>query len=153
MRYLILLALGLAPLPLLADEWQRCAQLAEATPRLACYDALAARLRQAAPAASSAPKAPAPAPSAAQKIEAFGAPAVAQRDQLESIESRIDGVVRGWEPGTVFTLANGQRWAVADGSSVALYLRDPLVRIRRGAMGTFRIEFEGSNQTARVQRR
>jgi hypothetical protein len=31
-------------------------------------------------------------------------------------------------------------------------LRNPKVTVRRAALGTFRIEFEGSNQTARVKR-
>lgn len=152
MRPLILIAWCSIALPAAADELQRCAQLPDAAPRLACYDALAARLRQAAPAPASALAVPAAAPTAAQKVEAFGAPVVAERDQLEAIESRIGGLVDGWEPGTVFTLANGQRWMIADGSRGVMDLRDPVVRIRRGALGTFRIEFEGSKQTARVKR-
>jgi hypothetical protein len=153
MRYLISLGLLLSSLPGWADELQRCAQIAEATPRLACYDALAQRLRGAPTPAAAPVLAPATAaPTAAQKLEAFGAPVVAQKDQLDAIESQIEGLVDGWEAGTLFTLANGQRWMIADGSRAALNLRNPKVTIRRGALGTFRIEFEGSNQTARVKR-
>lgn len=153
MLRLITLGLLLVPALAQADELQRCAQIADALPRLACYDALAARLRAAPPVTSpvAAPVPPA-APTAAQKLEAFGAPVVAEKDQLDAIESQIEGLVDGWEAGTLFTLANGQRWMIADGSRAALHLRNPKVRIRRGALGTFRIEFEGSNQTARVKR-
>lgn len=153
MRYLISLSLLLCPLTGWADELQRCAQIADAAPRLACYDALALRLRSAAATAAAPAESPAAAaPTAAQKLEAFGAPVVAQKDQLDAIESQIEGLVDGWEAGTLFTLANGQRWMIADGSRAAMNLRNPKVRIRRGALGTFRIEFEGSNQTARVKR-
>ncbi len=134
-------------------EVARCAQLAEAAPRLACFDALAERLRKmpAAPASTAAVVVP-PAPSLAQRVDAFGVQPVAPKDELEAIESRVDGLVEGWGPGTVFQLANGQRWMVADGSSVALYLKSPKVKVRRGAFGTFRLEFEGSNESARVKR-
>lgn len=153
------LLLQLLPAWAQTDEMQRCAQLPEAGPRLACYDALAARLRAAPPiapatvpiAAPVAVAATAP-PTAAQKVDAFGAPVVAEKDQLDAIESRIEGLVDGWEAGTLFTLANGQRWMVADGSRAAMNLRSPRVWIRRGALGSFRIEFEGSKQTARVKR-
>jgi hypothetical protein len=165
---LTLLAMLLSPMLALAQsadaELQRCARLPEAASRLACYDALAASQRtaaqplQAAPAVQAAPApiavsaAPVAPPTAAQKQEAFGAPVVAAKDQLDAIESRIEGLVDGWEAGTLFTLANGQRWMIADGSRAAMNLRNPKVTIRRGALGTFRIEFEGSNQTARVKR-
>ena len=128
---------------------QRCAQLPEAVPRLACYDALAARLRDAPPPTAAAAAAP---PTAAQKIEAFGAPLVAQKDQLDAIESSLEGLVDGWEANTVFTLANGQRWKVTDGTRGVMNLRNPRVWVRRGALGSFRIEFEGSKQTAFVKR-
>lgn len=152
MKKLIVLASLLAPLLARADDLQQCAQIADGTARLACYDALAAK-RRAAPAAVAPPVvAAAPAPTAAQKVEAFGAPVVAEKDQLDAIESRIDGIVDGWEAGTLFTLANGQRWMIADGSRAAMNLRNPKVWIRRGALGSFRIEFEGSKQSARVKR-
>lgn len=143
-------------LPAAADELQRCAPIPEATARLACFDALAARLRAAPPAAVAAPVAAAPAvptaPSMAQRVDAFGVQPVAPKDELQAVESQIEGLVDGWEAGTVFTLANGQRWMISDGSRAAMNLRNPKVVIRRGALGSFRIEFEGSKQSARVKR-
>lgn len=160
-----LFALLLSPTLALSEpveaELYRCARLPEASARLSCYDALAAALQskrqaprpaQALPETERSGSASAASPTEAQKIEAFGAPMVAAKDQLSAIESHIEGRVDGWQAGTVFQLGNGQRWMVADGSRATLELRNPKVVIRRAAMGTFRIEFEGSNQTARVKR-
>ncbi len=132
----------LAPLSAQAGDadWLRCAELRESAPRLACYDAQAARLRQA------------PAAAAAERVAAFGAPQRVPAQEIDAVQSRILGLFEGWDPGQVLLLENGQRWRIADGSSATLRLRDPKVTVRRAALGTFRIEFEGSNQTARVKR-
>ncbi|MBP8146049.1 MAG: hypothetical protein KAY56_11975 [Inhella sp.] len=139
----------LAPLSAQAGDadWLRCAELRESAPRLACYDALAARLRQAPAAAASAASA-----AAAERVAAFGAPQRVPAQEIDAVQSRILGLFEGWDPGQVLLLENGQRWRIADGSSATLRLRDPKVTVRRAALGTFRIEFEGSNQTARVKR-
>jgi len=139
----------LAPLGAQAGDadWLRCAELRESAPRLACYDAQAARLRQALAAAASAASA-----AAAERVAAFGAPQRVPAQEIDAVQSRILGLFEGWDPGQVLLLENGQRWRIADGSSATLRLRDPKVTVRRAALGTFRIEFEGSNQTARVKR-
>ena len=139
----------LAPLGAQAGDadWLRCAELRESAPRLACYDAQAARLRQAPAAAASAASA-----AAAEQVAAFGAPQRVPAQEIDAVQSRILGLFEGWDPGQVLLLENGQRWRIADGSSATLRLRDPKVTVRRAALGTFRIEFEGSNQTARVKR-
>jgi hypothetical protein len=139
----------LAPLGAQAGDadWLRCAELRESAPRLACYDAQAARLRQAPAAAASAASA-----AAAERVAAFGAPQRVPAQEIDAVQSRILGLFEGWDPGQVLLLENGQRWRIADGSSATLRLRDPKVTVRRAALGTFRIEFEGSNQTARVKR-
>ena len=143
----------LAPLGAQAGDadWLRCAELRESAPRLACYDAQAARLRQAPAAAVQATPAPA-AGAAAERVAAFGAPQRVPAQEIDAVESRILGVFEGWDPGQVILLENGQRWRSADGSSATLRLKDPKVTVRRAALGTFRIELEGSNQTARVKR-
>ena len=139
----------LAPLSAQAGDadWLRCAELRESAPRLACYDAQAARLRQAPAAAASAASA-----AAAERVAAFGAPQRVPAQEIDAVQSRILGLFEGWDPGQVLLLENGQRWRIADGASATLRLRDPKVTVRRAALGTFRIEFEGSNQTARVKR-
>ena len=80
----------LAPLSAQAGDadWLRCAELRESAPRLACYDALAARLRQAPAAAASAASA-----AAAERVAAFGAPQRVPAQEIDAVESRILGVV------------------------------------------------------------
>lgn len=161
MRTLIPLLVLVMACPATADDapWMRCADRADATERLACYDALAASRRgRPAPAAVGAPSAATPTaqatalaavPGAESAAARFGA---AERAEPDALHSQLTGNFEGWGPRSVFTLANGQRWAVADGSSAVLWLQSPKVTVRRAALGGYRIEFEGSNQTARVRR-
>lgn len=129
-------------------ELLRCAGIPVRDERLACFDALAAGLATARK-SGAAPAAPVQAKVQAQE---FGLEAQPRRDQLEAIESHIEGLFEGWEAGTVIRLANGQAWRVIDGSSAVLYLKSPKVRVRRAALGSFMLELEGSNSTARVRR-
>lgn len=141
--------LAQAPLAIAqAEALQKCRAERDAALRLACYDAIPATA--AAPAAA-AGNAPAPAKAAAPAAATnFGLPAANQGG--DAIDSRIAGVVEGWGPRTQFRLANGQVWQVEDGSSAALYLREPKVRVRRGFAGAYYLELEGSNRSPRVRR-
>jgi hypothetical protein len=129
-----------------------CRQVADAARRLACYDALPL----AAPAATPAP----PAAAAPAAVAAPAAPAAAQfgieeRSRPEppaAIESHIVGRFEGWEPRDRIKLANGQVWQIADDSRGVLYKNDPKVRVRRGALGAFYLELEGTNRSPRVIR-
>jgi len=124
-------------------ELQRCRAMPDKEQRVICYDALAARDAEARPAPTPAATAP--------RTDDFGLPS--QRPgQAEVVESQIMGLVEGWGPNSLIRLANGQVWQVKDDSSAVLYLQSPKVRVRRGVMGTFVLELEGSNHTARVQR-
>jgi hypothetical protein len=158
-----MLAAALPAQALTPADLQRCRALSEDRARLACYDALAAAQAAppTAPAASTAgpgasaaampPPAAAPAPAEAPAAEgAFGRPVVTSGPP--QIESRIEGRFEGWDRNTRFRLANGQVWQVTDGSSATLRLTDPVVRVRRAALGSFLMEFEGSNRTVRVRR-
>lgn len=67
----------------------------------------------------------------------------------ETIETQLIGKYRGFERGTVFTLANGQRWRVIEGS----YWSPPRdedkprkVKIVPGMLGAFFIEIEGGGR-------
>lgn len=67
----------------------------------------------------------------------------------ETIETQLVGKYRGFETGTVFTLANGQRWRVVEGS----YWSSPRdedkprkVKIVPGMLGSFFIEIEGGGR-------
>ena len=68
------------------------------------------------------------------------------------IESYIAGRFEGWEAKSNIKLANGQVWQIADDSRRYLTMNDPKVRIRRGALGAFYLEFEKSNISPRVRR-
>lgn len=139
----------LATLPALAQstDLQRCRALAESGARLACYDALADQAAKNPTPVGSATAAPAARPAA----DRFG---IVERpkDEPDAVRSRISGQFEGWNPGGLITLDNGQVWAIADGSSAVVYLKNPQVTIRRGALGSFVLELEGSNHSAKVKR-
>lgn len=124
-----------------------CRKLGDAGARLACYDAI--------PASADAPLAvrvvpakPAPTPE-----QSFGLENVRRPDTPRQIESTLTGDFEGWGPSTQFRLANGQVWKVVDGSSASLdRASKPKVRIVRNMFGTTFIEFEGTNNSAKVRR-
>lgn len=131
------------------DGWQRCRAVADAAARLACYDALVdAGTAAARPAAPVAAPAPAPAPAAAAAD--FGLSGTAR--SLQAVTSSLPGLFQGWGPNARLRLANGQVWQVVDGSSAALYLRDPAVTVRRAALGSYLMEIAGTNHAPRVRR-
>lgn len=161
-----------------AGDWQRCRAIVAAAERLACYDALvdarsapttpaaatapaaapappAAPVAAAAATPAAAPAAPAPAPAATTAAQAaaeadFGLPASSRGPR--EITSTLPGFFPGWEPRARLRLANGQVWQVIDGSSAVLYLRDPVVKVQRGALGSFFLEIAGTNVSPRVRR-
>jgi hypothetical protein len=139
--FALLLALASAAVSAQGTEMQRCRGMADDRARLACYDALAAGAGEAAAAAS-----------ATKSGATFGLDMQLRKSEPDAIESQLTGLVEGWGPRSLFKLANGQVWQVIDGSSAVLYLKDPKVKIRRGAMGTFVLEIDGTNETARVNR-
>lgn len=72
--------------------------------------------------------------------------------EYTSVDTQLPGDFRGWSPGTVFALANGQHWQVTDSST---YGTPPepgprKVRIVPGALGSFFLEIEGVRQKPRV---
>jgi hypothetical protein len=146
----------LAAVPALADDagLLRCRAIPESAARLACYDALV--VPASAPAASTfgLPAAPAPAqPVPAPKPEQFGMEFKTPDNLPEAIESTIPGVFDGWGPKENIRLANGQVWQVTDDSSgVVRTMKDGKVRVRRGVLGAFYLEIEGSNRSPRVKR-
>jgi len=161
MRALVLLLLvsGAA----LADDADllRCRSIKDPAARLSCYDALvvpASGAKAAAPAPTRGtpagqPAAPAPGQApAVQTPQQFGLEYKSQPAALESIESTIPGRFDGWGPNANIRLANGQVWQVIDDSSGVHWIENPKVRIRRGALGAFYLEIEGTNRSPRVRR-
>lgn len=150
-------ALAAAPLWALAADVDlaKCRAISDAAQRLACYDALA----PAAPSATTSTS-PGAAPAAApaqrqqqqQQQQQFGLEQRTPPDRPDAIESHIPGRFEGWKPNARIRLANGQVWQVVDGSSGAFWLTDPKVRVRRGMLGAFYLEIEGSNSSPKVRR-
>lgn len=62
------------------------------------------------------------------------------------------GTFSGWGPAEKIPLANGQVWQIADGSQTAYDLKNPAVRIVRGAFGSFFMEIEGVSHSPKVRR-
>lgn len=137
------------------DSLQACRTKDDPQMRLACYDEIRlapAQARPATPQGMAPPPIPVtPAPGNA--VGNFGFEAkTALQNQLQSIDSTIEGHFSGWGPKSRIRLANGQVWQVTDDSNAFMSLDNPRVQITRGAMGAFYIEFERSNRTARVRR-
>lgn len=72
--------------------------------------------------------------------------------ELPAVESHIPGTFYGWSQGSQIRLANGQVWQVVDEGGRRMQLQDPKVRVRRGMMGAFYLEFQAHNHAPRVRR-
>lgn len=145
------------------DALSRCRSVQDDRVRLKCYDAIvlpvsasasAVAAKQPPPgdggvATTAAPVGPAAATAAAAD---FGLERQAAEAAAAEVRSTIPGLLKGWDAQTRFRLANGQLWAVADGSRAAYRLTDPPVRITRAMLGGFRMEIEGVPQLLRVRR-
>jgi hypothetical protein len=69
----------------------------------------------------------------------------------EPIVSRLQGTLSGWEPGTEFELANGQRWKVLKGHfTLRTPLDSPEVKIDPGAAGLWFFRIDDDSPGARV---
>lgn len=132
-------ALLLASAPLLsvaADaDWLRCKEQQDDAQRLVCYDRVAASMS---PEASRA---------------RFGLPASAPSPEPEVVDATLADAIDGWQAGSRIRLENGQVWQIVDDSSGFLRSGTRNVRIRRGALGAYYMEFEGSNRSPKVRRR
>lgn len=134
----------------LADDAaiRACRTVTETAARLNCYDKIEL----------AATPAVRPAPPAATPQQSFGLPPApmavqAQAQAITSIDSTIVGNFDGWGPSTVFTLANGQKWKVVDGSEAVLpRTSNQKVTISRNFIGTMFLKVEGTNNSPKVRR-
>ncbi|MCY4746036.1 hypothetical protein NYO99_13705 [Pelomonas sp. UHG3] len=125
-------------------ELQRCRGLAEGSARLACYDTLAdSRASRTRPmvAAEAMP---------ARQAERFGLPA--RETTAQEVHSSVGTEFAGWGPNQAVTLANGQVWQIADGSSASLPKGARKVVVRRSLFGSYRLEIDGLNTAPQVRR-
>lgn len=69
------------------------------------------------------------------------------------IKSRLVGAITAWEPGTEFTLANGQHWKVLKGHvTLRKPLQDPEVEVFPGIAGRWFLRVEEDMPAPRVYR-
>lgn len=138
----LVLALGLSTAAARDDDLARCAVIADAQARLACFDALNASHE------------PEPTPDAADRFGAESLPQ--QREQKAAstrIESRLVGRFTGWDRNTEFVLENGQVWRCTDCIGVHHSgIESPAVTIRRSFTGVYWLKVEGLNRQAKVRR-
>jgi hypothetical protein len=85
-------------------------------------------------------------------VESFGMEGRTVAAELPAVDSHIPGTFLGWSQHSQIRLANGQVWQVVDEGSRRMQLKDPKVRVRRGLMGAFYLEFEAHNHSPRVRR-
>ncbi len=126
----------------------RCRGLTDAAARLACYDALPLP----SVAVKSAPASVAVSPIAPQTPAQFGLESKAYKTELDSVQSRIVGRFEGWNAGSRIKLENGQVWQISDDTSRFLDLNNPKIVVRRGVLGAFYLEIEGTNHSPKVRR-
>lgn len=70
----------------------------------------------------------------------------------DRVVSAYQGIFGGWGPAEKIPLANGQVWQIADDSQTAYDIKDPVIRIVRGAFGSFFMEIEGVSHSPKVRR-
>ena len=131
---------------------QQCRALPDPQARLLCYDAWVDGQAATVSASKSAAVPALAAATVAAPSAGFGLEQQTGKSEAQEIVSEIAGLFEGWGPKQVIKLANGQLWQIVDGSSAVLYLQNPKVKVRRGMLGSFVLEFEASNASARVRR-
>lgn len=115
---------------------QLCSSMGDGAQRLECYDAMARRQAD-----------------AASPSEDFGKPKPPPKE-ADSIRSRLVGQFRGWEPGSVFTLENGQVWKCT-GDDRAYYPDVPLnpeIVISKSYFGAYWMEIPAIGRKIKVKR-
>jgi len=72
--------------------------------------------------------------------------------EYATVESRISGEFRGWDPATIFTLEDGSRWRVLNGSSYSTPpMPPPKVKVVPANLGGFWMTIEGVHPRVRVE--
>jgi hypothetical protein len=174
MRILLFLSLAIfVASPACADvtrdaltEIAKCADIAEASERLKCFDA-------AVPRAKSALAAPAEKPAEKSLLEWFGfarpqksgtkpedfgkpAPEPGPGEEITEITATVLEFAKNPRGKSVFILDNGQVWRQLDADSTVV--RDPApgtkmkVTIETGALGSYNLTIEGRNTLIKVSR-
>ena len=93
-------------------------------------------------------------PEAAMRVEPRDAdPTRFAGMDAERIAGKVQGIVAGWEPGTIFKLDNGQQWQVLKGSmTLRKPLQDPPIVLVPGVAGRWFLQVDEDMPKARVFR-
>ncbi len=125
----------------LQEDLNTCAQIEHGAQRLSCYDGLSQRET--------------PNPAAPPKpAEEFGLQPAPKEAEAKNIQSHLSGPFRGWQPGTVFELRNGQVWQCTndDRGHYPGIPDNPEVTITRSYFGAYWMEVAGVNRKIKVKR-
>jgi len=95
---------------------------------------------------------PAPAAPAWTALPAKPVAKAEEPKQADTVETRIEGAFKGWAPGQMIHLANGQVWRVVDNSSEDTDLQNPKALLRKGLLGAVFLDIEGAYRAPRVKR-
>ena len=124
------------------EDIKLCAGISDVEQRLACYDALARR-------------SPQPSASAPGNAGKFGLPVPPENNnEAGSVRSRLSGEFRGWEPGALFTLENGQIWKCTsdDRAFYADVPANPEIIITQSYFGAYWMEIIAIGRKVKVKR-
>lgn len=136
-KYLAMVGIALSSLANAQElPLRKCRGITDAAARLACYDSI--------PAAS--------APDSDSAKNDFGLVSLDAEKRKEIIASSVGAEFDGWRSNGRILLENGQVWEVVDGSSGYVGPLNRKVIVRRAALGSFRMEFEGLNASPTVRR-
>jgi len=154
-------------LPDRTQDYLKCSLIADLSPRLACYDAVSASLRQAvqapaqvaptgqAPTTDAPAQATPPAESSAEDRSSFGAQHL-RRDQKPEEPDEIRVLVTSWRTSPlgkmVFTTEDGQVWRQSDSNRVFPRTEQFHATIKKGMMGSFFLKIDGIRRNIRVKR-
>lgn len=128
-----------------------CRRIAESAQRLACFDAAAARLDEAASSGAVVVVDREQVQQARREIFGFSVPSFdlfgggegrAAPPPIENVEAVIEAYTRGGDGRLVLTLENGQVWRQIDGETASAR-RGATVRIRRAALGSYLANIDG----------
>jgi hypothetical protein len=136
-----------------SEATSRCQLISDASARLACYDVALPPKREI-HSNEQVGQVAAPVTSAKKDLSSdqFGLPQKPKDGEAEAIESAVDAGFYGWGPNDRIRLQNGQVWVVVDGTTGTTTGDMRKVKVRRGALGSFFLDFEGLNKSPRVRR-
>jgi hypothetical protein len=157
--FLVIALLASTPAVVASDtqDPHQCKHISDDAQRLACYDAAFGRAEAAVP--------PQPAPvvievtptvaKAGTNDDDFGSehlPAI----QENEIRARIVGTFNGWSGSTTFKLDNGQVWRQLKNNARPWKprepMKEPMVTIEKGWLGSYRMRVDGVSITVLVKR-